>query len=73
MPTHPPQSGGTPDSVGDPAVLGVLTVSDRAAAGEYEDLGGPAILGFFAEAVLSPCVAVAVVGRREMAAVREAG
>lgn len=73
MPTLPPLNGGSPDSVGDPAVLGVLTVSDRAAAGEYEDLGGPAILGFFAEAVLSPCVAVVVMGRREVTAVREAG
>ena len=26
--------------VGDPAVFGILTVSDRASTGEYEDEGG---------------------------------
>jgi len=39
--------------VGDPAVFGILTVSDRASKGEYKDEGGPAILGFFEEAILS--------------------
>ena len=39
--------------VGDPVVLGVLTVSDRASVGEYEDEGGPAIVGFFEEAIAS--------------------
>jgi len=39
--------------VGDPAVFGILTVSDRASSGEYEDEGGPAILGFFEEAIAS--------------------
>ena len=37
--------------VGDPATLGILTVSDRAHKGEYEDEGGPAILQFFKEAI----------------------
>ena len=27
----------------DPARIGILTVSDRASRGEYEDRGGPAI------------------------------
>jgi len=45
-------SGGAP-GLGDPVVFGVLTVSDRASAGTYEDEGGPAILGFFAEAIAS--------------------
>lgn len=40
--------------VGDPATFGILTVSDRAYSGEYEDEGGPAILGFFEEAIASP-------------------
>jgi len=40
--------------VGDPAVFGILTVSDRAHTGEYDDQGGPAILGFFEEAIVSP-------------------
>ena len=39
--------GGTKDSVGDPATLGVLTISDRASKGIYEDESGPAILKFF--------------------------
>ncbi len=39
--------------VGDPAVFGILTVSDRAYSGEYQDEGGPSILGFFKEAVAS--------------------
>ena len=36
--------------VGDPATLGIVTVSDRASKGEYTDEGGPAILKFFSEA-----------------------
>ena len=39
--------------VGDPATFGILTVSDRAYSGEYEDEGGPSILGFFEDAVQS--------------------
>ncbi|KAI8475512.1 MAG: molybdopterin biosynthesis protein [Monoraphidium minutum] len=54
MATAPPLSGGAPGGAGDAARFGVLTVSDRASAGAYEDLGGPAILGFFKEAVASP-------------------
>ena len=52
----PPLQGGTPDSVGDPAIFGVLTVSDRASKGIYDDESGPAILNFFHEAVKSECV-----------------
>lgn len=55
IPSPPPLSGGdAASSVGDACVLGVLTVSDRASKGEYEDLGGPAILRFFEEAIKSP-------------------
>ena len=32
----------------------VLTVSDRASTGVYDDLSGPAILQFFADAIDSP-------------------
>ncbi len=39
--------------VGEPALFGILTVSDRAHSGEYQDEGGPAILGFFEEAISS--------------------
>ena len=52
-----PLAGGGPGTPGDPARFGVLTVSDRASGGVYEDLSGPAILGFFADAVASPWVA----------------
>lgn len=37
----------------DEAIFGIVTVSDRASEGVYEDLSGPAILGFFHEAVKS--------------------
>lgn len=50
----PPLSGGSADSIGDPARFGVITVSDRASSGVYEDLSGPAILHFFNEAIQSP-------------------
>mmetsp|Transcript_380 Transcript_380/g.622 ORF Transcript_380/g.622 Transcript_380/m.622 type:complete len:206 (-) Transcript_380:388-1005(-) len=53
-PTVGPLSGGSSSSLGDSARFGVLTVSDRASSGVYEDLSGPAILGFFAEAIQSP-------------------
>lgn len=36
------------------ARIGILTVSDRASAGVYEDLGGPAIREYLAEALSSP-------------------
>jgi molybdopterin adenylyltransferase len=34
--------------------IGILTVSDRASRGEYEDLGGPAIADYFREILLNP-------------------
>jgi molybdopterin adenylyltransferase len=34
-----------------PIRIGVVTVSDRASRGEYEDKGGPAIIGFLREAL----------------------
>ncbi len=36
------------------AVIGVLTVSDRASKGEYEDLSGKAILDYLREVVKTP-------------------
>lgn len=53
MAQSPPLQGGSHDSVGDPAILGVLTVSDRASRGIYSDESGPAILQFFQEALRS--------------------
>ena len=37
-----------------PAKIGIVTVSDRASRGEYEDLGGPAIRATFEEYLTSP-------------------
>jgi len=41
-----------------PARIGVVTVSDRASQGVYEDRGGPAIRGYLAEILTSPFEAV---------------
>ena len=38
----------------EPILFGVLTASDRASSGEYEDLSGPAVEAFLAAAVLNP-------------------
>ena len=40
------------------ARIGIVTVSDRASRGEYEDLGGPAIRAYFEEVLTSPWNAV---------------
>lgn len=37
-----------------PAKIGIVTVSDRASSGVYQDLGGPAIEQYFAEVLTSP-------------------
>jgi molybdopterin adenylyltransferase len=37
-----------------PALIGILTVSDRASRGEYVDEGGPAIRDYLAEVLESP-------------------
>ena len=51
--SHPRLKGGRTDSIGEHVKLGVLTISDRASTGVYEDLSGPAILRFFEEAIES--------------------
>ena len=43
------------------ARIGILTVSDRASRGEYEDRGGPAIREYLDEVLTSPWQAVAKV------------
>lgn len=53
MSKTPTLSGGNKESIGDHVKLGVVTVSDRASAGIYDDLSGPAILHFFEEAIES--------------------
>ena len=40
------------------ARIGILTVSDRASRGEYEDRGGPAIRDYLTEVLTSPWDAV---------------
>ncbi len=41
--------------------IGVLTVSDRASKGEYEDLGGPAIVDYLNEVVISEWEPITVI------------
>ena len=41
------------------AKIGIVTVSDRASRGVYEDKGGPAIAAYLAESLASPWEAVA--------------
>jgi molybdopterin adenylyltransferase len=36
------------------ALIGVVTVSDRASRGEYEDRGGPAVMNYLDEVLTSP-------------------
>ncbi len=40
------------------ARIGIVTVSDRASRGEYEDRGGPAIRDYFSQTLASPWEAV---------------
>lgn len=42
-----------------PARIGIVTISDRASRGEYEDRGGPAIHDYFREVLASPWEPVA--------------
>lgn len=41
-----------------PARIGIVTISDRASRGEYEDKGGPAIHAWFSRVLTSPWEAV---------------
>jgi molybdopterin adenylyltransferase len=54
------------------AFIGVLTVSDRASAGVYEDRGGPAIVDFLTAHLVSPWEAVRKVVPDETDLVRDA-
>ena len=51
------------------ARIGIVTVSDRASAGVYEDLGGPAIKDFLTKHLTNEWVAVSRVVPDEVAAV----
>lgn len=52
-----------------PARIGLVTVSDRASRGEYEDRGGPAIHAYLTEVLTSPWEAVSRVIPDEQATV----
>ncbi|WLD11200.1 molybdopterin adenylyltransferase [Planctellipticum variicoloris] len=52
-----------------PARIGIVTVSDRASRGEYEDRGGPAIHAYLAEVLTSPWEAVSRVIPDEQATI----
>ncbi|MEW5314463.1 MAG: hypothetical protein WDW38_005961 [Sanguina aurantia] len=54
----PALAGGGKSSVGDKAIVGVLTISDRASAGVYKDIGGPAVLSNLAKVLESEWEAV---------------
>jgi molybdopterin adenylyltransferase len=49
------------DQLGEKARIGIVTVSDRASRGEYEDRGGPAIHDYLQQVLTSPWEPVAVV------------
>lgn len=54
------------------AKIGILTVSDRAFRGEYEDKGGPAIHEYFSEILTNDWEAVAVVVPDEIPKIEQA-
>lgn len=54
------------------ARIGILTISDRASRGIYEDKGGPAIKAWFARTLTSPWEAVARLVPDEQAEIEEA-
>ncbi len=43
-----------PDDEGAPARIGIVSVSDRASRGEYEDRGGPAVQAYLSRVLTSP-------------------
>ncbi|MEZ6128602.1 MAG: molybdopterin adenylyltransferase [Planctomycetaceae bacterium] len=55
-----------------PARIGILTVSDRASRGDYEDRGGPAIRHYLNEVLSSPWEASAVVVSDDQRLIQEA-
>ncbi len=54
------------------ALIGVITVSDRASRGDYEDRGGPAIHEYLDQVLTSPWTAEAVVIPDEQAGIESA-
>ena len=62
----------TDNSAALPCPVGVLTVSDRASRGEYEDKGGPGIVAALTELLATPWRAVALIVPDEVAAIEAA-
>ena len=60
-----------PSRMSTTARIGIVTVSDRASRGEYEDRGGPAILEYLRDVVTSPWEAVARVIPDEHAVIEQ--
>jgi molybdopterin adenylyltransferase len=54
------------------AIIGIVTVSDRASRGEYEDRGGPAIRSYLEEVLSSPWRAEARIVADEQPAIESA-
>ena len=54
------------------AIIGILTVSDRAYRGVYEDLGGPAIQEYLTEVLTNPWEPVAMVVPDELDQIKTA-
>lgn len=54
MTDQPPASDASSSVSSEPARIGIVTVSDRASRGEYEDRGGPAIHAYLDEVLDSP-------------------
>jgi molybdopterin adenylyltransferase len=59
-------------STSDAAPIGILTVSDRASRGEYEDKGGPGIVAALTDILATPWRAVALIVPDERPAIEEA-
>jgi molybdopterin adenylyltransferase len=55
----------------DDATIGILTVSDRASRGEYEDRGGPAIRQYLEDVLASPWRSIAEIVPDELSIVSE--
>ena len=49
-----PAKGAEGDGGGEPPRVGIVTISDRASRGEYEDRGGPALRKLLEERILPP-------------------
>jgi molybdopterin adenylyltransferase len=62
----------TPSTQPNAAPIGVLTVSDRASRGEYEDKGGPGVVAALSDILASPWRAVMRVVPDERAAIEAA-